>query len=82
MSEDCLFCQIIEGEVDTDLVYEDDKIVVFEDIDPQAPVHLLLVPKKHIATLLDLQKEDLALVSHIYFCYRFFNLLIVSIGVV
>jgi histidine triad (HIT) family protein len=63
---DCLFCNIAEGETDTELVYEDDQIVCFQDIIPQAPVHLLLVPKKHISTLLDLQEEDYKLVSHIY----------------
>jgi histidine triad (HIT) family protein len=63
---DCLFCKIANGEMNTDFLYEDDKIVVFRDIDPQAPVHLLLVPKKHISTLLDLHEEDFDLVAHIY----------------
>ena len=65
MSE-CLFCQIASGQSDTELVYEDEKVVAFEDIDPQAPVHLLIVPKKHIATLLDLQVKDKELIGHIY----------------
>jgi histidine triad (HIT) family protein len=66
MVDDCLFCQIIEGEVDTDLVYEDEKVVAFEDIDAQAPVHLLIVPKKHIATLLELKGNDFSLIGHVY----------------
>ena len=64
--EECLFCKIVNGEMDTDVVYEDEKVIAFEDIDPQAPVHLLIVPKRHISTLLDLSSEDNALVGHIY----------------
>ena len=66
MNNECLFCQIIEGEVDSDIVYEDDKVVAFEDIDPQAPVHLLIIPKKHIPTLDELKDEDYSLIGHIY----------------
>ncbi len=66
MSDDCLFCKISQGELDTELVYEDDKIAAFEDVNPQAPVHILLVPKKHIPTLLDLKEKDYELVGHIY----------------
>lgn len=64
--EDCLFCKIISGEVDTDFVYSDDQVVVFEDINPQAPVHLLIVPKTHIEDLNHLEKSDGDLISHIY----------------
>ena len=64
--EDCLFCKITAGEMDTDFVYEDDKVVAFEDVNPQAPVHLLIVPKKHISTILELEEEDYSLISHIY----------------
>lgn len=64
--EDCLFCKIIAGEIKSEFVYEDEYLVVFKDIEPQAPVHLLIVPKKHIATLLDLEKKDNVLVGHIY----------------
>jgi len=63
---DCIFCNIADGEMDTDLIYEDDKIMAFEDINPKAPVHILLVPKKHISTLMDLENEDYSLVGHIY----------------
>ena len=64
--EDCLFCNIAAGDTDTELVYEDKKIVAFEDINPQAPIHLLLVPKKHISTLTNLEDEDYKLIGHIY----------------
>ena len=55
----CLFCKIINREMNVDFIHEDDQIVVFKDINPQAPTHLLIVPRKHIATLNDLTpKED------------------------
>ncbi len=58
---DCLFCQIVAGEIPAKLVHQDADVVAFEDIDPQAPVHLLVVPRKHIPTLNDLGPEDDAL---------------------
>ena len=64
--EDCLFCKIAAGEMDTDFVYHDDKVVVFEDINPQAPVHLLIVPKKHIPDLNSLEEKENELIGHIY----------------
>lgn len=64
--DDCLFCSIAAGESDTDLVYEDEKVVAFEDINPHAPVHFLIVPKKHIPTLNDLEDDDKELIGHIY----------------
>ncbi|RCW58260.1 MULTISPECIES: histidine triad nucleotide-binding protein [Halanaerobium] len=63
---DCLFCKISAGKMDTDFVYEDDKLVVFEDINPQAPVHLLIVPKKHIADLNNLEESENELIGHVY----------------
>ncbi|MDI3547725.1 MAG: histidine triad family protein [Halanaerobiales bacterium] len=66
MMQDCLFCKIANEELDTDFVYQDDKVVVFKDINPQAPVHLLIVPRKHIPTILDLKEEDKELVGYIY----------------
>lgn len=56
---DCLFCKMIAGEIKPDVVYEDDNVLAFRDINPQAPVHLLIIPKTHIATLNDL--DDTAL---------------------
>ncbi|GAB6100250.1 histidine triad nucleotide-binding protein [Halanaerocella petrolearia] len=64
--DDCLFCKIVAGEVDSDIVCEDEEVIAFKDINPQAPVHILIVPKKHISTLLDLEEEDNELVGHIY----------------
>lgn len=64
--EDCLFCKISSGEMDTDFVYQDDRVVVFEDINPQAPVHLLIVPKKHIADLNNLDEKENDLIGHVY----------------
>jgi histidine triad (HIT) family protein len=58
---DCLFCKIVEREIPARIVHEDEDTVAFEDIDPQAPVHLLVVPKKHVATLNDLAPGDDAL---------------------
>jgi len=58
MGSDCLFCRIINKEIPADIVYEDDDMLVFKDIDPQADVHLLAVPKKHIPTLNDVSSED------------------------
>ena len=63
---DCVFCKIAAGEMDTELLYEDEDIVAFEDINPRAPTHLLIIPRKHIATLDELQGEDYHLVGDIY----------------
>jgi histidine triad (HIT) family protein len=57
MSE-CIFCKIIRGEIPSKKVYEDDEFFAFNDLNPQAPVHVLLVPKKHIESLLDLEPAD------------------------
>ena len=64
--EDCLFCKIVKGEVPSNKVYEDEEIVAFYDIDPAAPIHILVIPKKHIASLAHLEKEDEKLVGKIY----------------
>ncbi len=60
---DCLFCKIIAGEVDSEKVYEDEDVFVFKDINPQAPVHVLIIPKQHIATLNAFRDEDAALIG-------------------
>jgi histidine triad (HIT) family protein len=59
----CLFCKIIAGDIPSSKVYEDDKLVAFNDINPQAPMHVLVVPKQHIATLNDLTAADDGLVG-------------------
>ncbi len=66
MSSDCLFCKIVNREIPTEFLYEDDDFVVFRDINPAAPVHLLLVPKKHIRSINDLQKEDGTTISGLF----------------
>lgn len=60
---DCLFCKIIAGQIPGAIVHQDDQLVAFRDIDPQAPMHVLIVPRRHIATLNDLQPGDDALVG-------------------
>ena len=55
---DCLFCKIIDGEIPSDTVYENDDIVAFKDVNPHSPTHILIVPRKHIATINDLKGED------------------------
>jgi histidine triad (HIT) family protein len=55
---DCLFCKIIERKIHGSIVYEDDRLIAFNDINPQAPTHVLVVPKRHIASLNDLRPED------------------------
>jgi histidine triad (HIT) family protein len=62
---DCLFCKIIRREIPATLVYEDDRVVAFNDINPQAPTHVLVVPKRHIATLNELSTEDDRLVGEL-----------------
>jgi histidine triad (HIT) family protein len=61
----CLFCKIINREIPAKIVYEDDAVLAFEDINPQAPVHLLIIPKKHIATTLDMTEDDHVLIGRL-----------------
>ena len=63
---DCLFCKIIAGEIPGHLVHEDRDVVVFKDINPQAPLHLLIVPRRHIATLNDLTPGDDGLIGAMF----------------
>jgi histidine triad (HIT) family protein len=65
MGKDCIFCNIVNGEKPTEFLYQDDTLVVFSDIYPQAPVHLLVVPRKHIRSINDLKQEDGPIVSHV-----------------
>jgi histidine triad (HIT) family protein len=66
MNQDCIFCRIIEGSAKAQIVYQDDALVAFKDIRPKAPVHLLLVPRKHIPTLLDLEAGDEGVIGSIF----------------
>jgi len=63
--EDCIFCRIIAGQVATKLVYQDDTSVAFDDMYPKAPVHVLVVPRRHIPRLLDAGEEDEKLLGHL-----------------
>lgn len=56
--EDCIFCKIVAGEIPADIVYEDDAVVAFRDLSPQAPTHVLVIPRRHIATINDLETEE------------------------
>ena len=62
---DCIFCKIAQSERPSEKVYEDDKILCFKDLDPQAPVHVLIIPKKHISSLDDVREEDSELLGYI-----------------
>lgn len=64
--DDCLFCKIIKKEIPSTVVYEDDEILAFRDIHPVTPVHILVIPKKHITSLAQLEKEDEAVIGKIY----------------
>lgn len=64
--EECLFCKIVKGEVPSTKVYEDEEILAFKDINPAAPIHILVIPKKHITSLAYIEKEDEALIGKIY----------------
>lgn len=55
---DCLFCRIVAGEMDADIVYQDEAVMAFRDINPQAPTHVLIIPKKHISTINDIEADD------------------------
>lgn len=62
----CLFCKIIKGDIPADILYEDDDVLAFSDINAQAPLHALVIPKNHIATINDLQAEDTDLVGKLF----------------
>ena len=62
--EDCIFCKIIKGEIPSTKVYEDEKVIAFNDINPIAPIHILVVPKIHIDSLIELEDEELLIHIH------------------
>jgi len=64
MEKDCIFCKIVNGKIPTEFLYQDDKLVVFRDINPHAPVHILIVPKKHMRSINDLTENDREIISH------------------
>lgn len=64
--KDCLFCQIASGDIDADIVLENDRLVAFRDINPQAPTHILIIPRKHVATINDLTEDDVDNVGSLF----------------
>lgn len=64
--EDCTFCKIINKQIPSEIIYEDEEMIAFKDIQPLAPVHILVVPKKHITSVMELSEEDQILVGKIY----------------
>ncbi|QPJ64430.1 MAG: histidine triad nucleotide-binding protein [Candidatus Nitrohelix vancouverensis] len=63
---DCLFCKIEKGDIPSEKVYEDERLFVIKDINPQAPTHLLVIPRKHHSTILELQEDDFEMIGSIY----------------
>ena len=70
MKQDCLFCRIVRGEIPADFVYQDKEVYVFRDINPLAPVHLLIIPKKHLEGIQTVEKKDQALLGKLLLTAR------------
>src|SRR5437764_12140651 len=66
MEENCLFCKIAAGRTPSKIVYQDEDVVAFEDVNPQAPHHILLIPRRHIASMADLTEEDGTLLARLF----------------
>ena len=64
--EGCLFCALVAGKINANIVYQDDRIVAFRDVKPQAPVHILIIPRKHVAGVLDIEPDDHAVIGEIF----------------
>lgn len=63
---DCIFCKIAEGEIPSKKLYEDEKVIAFHDISPEAPIHFLVIPKEHIQSVNELSEENANIISHIF----------------
>ncbi len=61
---ECIFCQIAAGKIPSDILYQDEEVVAFRDINPQAPVHVIIIPRAHIATVADLTEKQLPVIGH------------------
>ena len=70
MNPDCLFCKILNGEIPGDIVFEDDELLAFNDISPQAPTHVLIIPKTHIATVNDLTDAQSGIIGRMTMCAK------------
>jgi histidine triad (HIT) family protein len=64
---DCIFCKIVSGEIPSKKIYEDDEILAFHDVDPKAPVHFLVIPKRHIPNVMELERGDAALMGRLLY---------------
>ena len=69
-NSNCLFCKILNGDIPADIIYESETAIAFRDLNPQAPTHVLIIPRKHIATINDITDEDQALVGGLYSAAR------------
>ena len=69
-NDDCLFCKILAGDIPADIIYESDTAVAFRDINPQAPTHAVIIPRKHIATINDIEPEDQSAVGSLFTAAR------------
>lgn len=63
--QDCIFCRVVKGEINADVIYKDDRAVAFRDINPQAPVHLLIIPREHLESLDDAAQRDESALGHL-----------------
>ena len=68
--DDCLFCKIATGDIPADIVYENDDVLAFRDINPQAPTHVLIIPRRHIATINDLEEGDAQIIGRLFLAAR------------
>ncbi len=68
--QDCIFCKISNGEIKTEFLFEDDKCVIFKDINPKAKIHLLIVPKHHLPSISEIEEQDKNLLGHLLFCAK------------
>lgn len=63
---DCIFCKIAAKEVPSEIIYEDEKVLVFKDLEPKAPIHILVIPKTHISSVMEINEENSEIISHIF----------------
>lgn len=68
--DDCLFCKIADGSMEAEVVHEDEDVLAFRDINPQAPTHILIIPRKHVASVDDLEDDDASLVGQLHLAAR------------
>lgn len=64
--DDCIFCKIVKGEIPSEKVYEDEKVLAFKDINPVTPIHVLIIPKKHFKDVLDVKEEDKEIIADLF----------------